>query len=68
MRSTPLRVKVDTSTATSLLKPICTRPPAPEYSPSVFSRTMTQSICAPFLSGDGTPGSTRAGRTFAYWS
>ena len=68
MRSTPLRVKVETSTATSFSSPVCTRPPAPEYSPSVFSRTITQSICAPRSRGDLMPGSTRAGRTLAYWS
>ena len=38
MRSTPARVKIAVSTATSLAVPIWTRPPAPEYSPSVFSR------------------------------
>src|SRR4051812_15250446 len=65
-RSTPLLVKVEISIATSLSSPVCTRPPAPEYSPSVFSRTMTQSISLPLSSGERMPGSTRAGRTFAY--
>ncbi len=68
MRSTPLRVKVEISIATSLSSPVCTRPPAPEYSPSVFSRTMTQSMALPLSSGDLMPGRTRAGRTLAYWS
>ena len=48
--------------------PRCARPPLPAYSPSEFSRTMTQSICSPLRSGLVMPGSTRAGRTFAYWS
>ena len=68
MRSTPLRVKTEVSVATSSGRPRCTRPPEPEYSPSVFSRTITQSMSLPFASGLVTPGSTRAGRTLAYWS
>ena len=43
MRSTPCRVKIAVSTATSSGVPTCTRPPAPEYSPSVFSRTQRMS-------------------------
>jgi hypothetical protein len=42
MRSTPARVIMDTSVAASIGWPWCTRPPTPEYSPSEFSRTMTQ--------------------------
>jgi hypothetical protein len=42
MRSTPARVIIDTSVAASIGWPWCTRPPTPEYSPSEFSRTMTQ--------------------------
>ena len=42
MRSTPARVIIDTSVATSIGWPWWTRPPTPEYSPSEFSRTMTQ--------------------------
>ena len=43
MRSTPARVIIDTSVATSIGWPWCARPPTPAYSPSEFSRTMTQS-------------------------
>jgi hypothetical protein len=63
MRSIPARVKTDVSTATSP-----TRPPAPEYSPSTFSRTKSMSTSSgprP-ASGHGTPGSRRTGRTFAH--
>src|SRR6185503_17720089 len=67
-RSTPERVKVEISIATSFGRPWCTRPPAPEYSPSVFSRTITQSRFLGFDKGLGTPGRMRAGRTLAYWS
>ena len=68
MRSTPLRVKTEVSVATSSGSPVCTRPPLPEYSPSEFSRMITQSMSLAAASGLVTPGSTRAGRTFAYWS
>ena len=44
MRSTPVRVKTETSVATSIGRPRCARPPLPEYSPSEFSRMMTQSM------------------------
>jgi hypothetical protein len=47
---------------------LCARPPLPQYSPSEFSRMITQSMSLPFASGLFTPGSTRVGRTFAYWS
>ncbi len=42
----------------------------PAYSPSLFSRTTTQSIRSGVASrsGLGTPGSSRTGRTQAYWS
>ena len=43
MRSTPARVNIDTSVAASSGEPWCTRPPTPAYSPSEFSRTITQS-------------------------
>ena len=68
MRSTPTRVKTATSLAVSIGSPRCTRPPTPEYSPSEFSRITTQSMSRPLASGLFTPGSTRAGRTLAYWS
>ena len=47
-----------------------TRPPTPEYSPSEFSRTMTQfrSSGPQRLSGPSMPGRMRVGRTLAYWS
>ena len=47
MRVTPARVKIDTSVATSSGRPRCTRPPTPAYSPSEFSRTITQSSSGP---------------------
>jgi hypothetical protein len=68
MRSTPARVKVDTSSAVSIGNPLWMRPPAPEYSPSVFSRTMTQSISPASRSGLVMPGRRREGLTLAYWS
>jgi hypothetical protein len=42
----------------------------PAYSPSEFSRTITQSRSplAQRLSGASMPGRIRVGRTFAYWS
>ena len=45
--------------------PRCTRPPAPAYSPSVFSRTTIQSRSPGSMPRRGllTPGSGRAGRT-----
>jgi hypothetical protein len=43
MRETPARVITETSVATSSGSPRCTRPPTPAYSPSLFSRTITQS-------------------------
>ena len=70
MRSTPARVMIETSVATSIGRPRWTRPPTPAYSPSEFSRTITQSSSGPvtWRSGLVIPGSTRAGRTLAYWS
>src|SRR6516225_5361707 len=43
MRSTPARVNIATSVAASSGEPRWTRPPTPAYSPSEFSRTITQS-------------------------
>ena len=70
IRCTPARVITDTSCATSIGSPRWTRPPIPEYSPSEFSRTITQSSSGPdtWRNGLVIPGSTRVGRTFAYWS
>ncbi|EWS63020.1 hypothetical protein Y695_03749 [Hydrogenophaga sp. T4] len=69
-RSTPARVIMVTSVAASIGWPWCTRPPTPEYSPSEFSRTMTQfrSSGLQRLSGASMPGRMRVGRTLAYWS
>ena len=68
IRSTPARVNMATSVAASNGEPWCTLPPTPAYSPSEFSRTMTQSSSPPFTlrSGEVIPGSTRVGRTLAY--
>ena len=70
MRSTPARVIIETSVATSIGRPWWTRPPTPEYSPSVFSRTITQSRSSgpQRFSGASMPGRMRVGRTLAYWS
>ena len=70
MRVTPTRVKIDTSVPTSSGRPLWARPPLPEYSPSEFSRTMTQSRSpgAQLRSGGVMPGRMRVGRTLAYWS
>ena len=59
---------IETSVATSSGRPLCTRPPTPEYSPSEFSRTITQSSSGPetLRSGLVMPGRMRVGRTFAY--
>ena len=70
MRCTPGRVMMETSWATSIGRPLCARPPTPEYSPSEFSRTITQSSSGPetWRSGLVMPGRMRVGRTLAYWS
>ena len=70
MRSTPTRVMMDTSVATSIGCPWWARPPTPAYSPSEFSRTITQSRSCGLqrLSGASMPGRMRVGRTLAYWS
>lgn len=68
MRSTPCREKIDTSVATSHGLPACERPPWPAYSPSLFSRMITQSRSPVlhFRRGDSVPRKTRVGRTLAY--
>ncbi len=70
IRSTPARVIIETSVATSIGRPWWTRPPTPEYSPSLFSRTITQSRSSrrQRFSGASMPGRMRVGRTLAYWS
>src|ERR1700712_1641805 len=59
IRCTPTRVKIATSVPTSSGSPRCTRPPQPAYSPSEFSRTITQSrspVSTP-RNGEVMPGS-----------
>src|SRR6516165_1103026 len=70
MRVTPTRVKIATSVPTSSGRPLCARPPQPAYSPSEFSRTITQSRSPTptSRSGETTPGRIFVGRTLAYWS
>ena len=70
MRATPARVNIETSVAASSGRPRCTRPPTPAYSPSEFSRTITQSSSGPVTARSGLvmPGRMRVGRTLAYWS
>ena len=48
--------------------PRCALPPMPEYSPSLFSRMITQSRSPglQFCNGEEIPGKTRVGRTLAY--
>lgn len=67
-RSTPWRVKMATSVAVSQGWPRCERPPWPAYSPSVFSRTITQSRSPgeAFRKGDSVPRKILVGRTLAY--
>ncbi len=67
MRSTPRRVKIEVSTATSAGVPTWIRPPAPEYSPSVFSRMQRMSKASDF-SGPVAPGKSLCGRMLANWS
>ena len=70
MRSTPMRVITVCCVTNSRSVSGNMRPPTEEYSPSVFSRTTQKSI-SPGLrlaSGDGTPGISRTGRRFTYWS
>lgn len=68
IRSTPCLVKIATSVAVSHGRPLCDRPPCPAYSPSVFSRTITQSRSPvlQFRRGDCVPRKTLVGRTLAY--
>ena len=68
-RSVPRRVKTDSWTASSSSVPWCRRPPISEYSPSLFSRTITMSTSSGATSrrGDGMPGHSRIGRRFTYW-
>lgn len=61
-------IKMATSVPTSSGCPRCARPPWPEYSPSLFSRTITQSSWPGPQSRNGLliPGRMRVGRTLAY--
>lgn len=63
---TACRVKIDTSVAVSHASPRCERPPCPAYSPSLFSRTITQSRSLQSRRGDLVPRKTLVGLTFAY--
>src|SRR2546422_820988 len=68
-RSHPRRVNTDSGTATSSGVPRCRRPPISEYSPSLFSRTISMSMSAgprP-ASGDLAPLRRRTGRRLTYW-
>ena len=58
IRVTPARVKITTSVPTSCGRPRCERPPWPAYSPSEFSRTITQSssLAVDLAQGAGDPG------------
>ena len=68
IRVTPTRVKIATSVPTSSGSPLWARPPWPEYSPSEFSRTITQSRSPTPTPrrGEVTPGMILVGRTLAY--
>jgi hypothetical protein len=68
IRSTPCRVKMETSVAHSQGQPVWLMPPCPAYSPSEFSRTITQSRSPDLqlLKGDFVPRKTLVGRTLAY--
>ena len=72
MRSQPTSVNKADWTPTSPPGPRADklRPPRPAYSPSLFSRTTTQSssVSSAFRSGLRTPGRKRTGRTLAHWS
>ena len=67
-RSVPRRVNTDSWTASSSSVPWCRRPPISEYSPSLFSRTITMSTSSGAMSrrGEGMPGHSRIGRRFTY--
>ena len=72
MRSQPFSVNSAVCRATSLPgpRPLRFRPPRPAYSPSLFSRTTTQSssVLSALRSGDWTPGRNFTGRMLAHWS
>ncbi len=67
-RSVPIRVRKVSCTTNSRSVPANMRPPALEYSPSVFSRTTKKSM-SPGLrlaNGHATPGIRRTGRRLTY--
>ena len=70
IRVTPARVKIATSVATPGAGRGARARHWPAYSPSEFSRTITQSSSSPetLRSGLVMPGRMRVGRTLAYWS
>ena len=65
-RSTPALVSIEVSVAASAGPPRWTVPPAPTYTPSVFSRTTTRSMSSGLTSasGDATPGYSLTGLKF----
>ena len=74
-RSTPWRDRMVCCITISRSVPSYMRPPTAEYSPSVFSRTISMSISPgpsgrPWRStnGERMPGISRAGRRLTYWS
>ena len=69
-RSLPMRLKIEVCETNSRWVPAYITPPTAEYSPSVFSRTISMSM-SPGLrpaNGQGTPSNSRAGRRLMYWS
>ena len=72
IRSQPFSVNRAVCRATSLPgpRPDRLRPPKPAYSPSLFSRTTTQSssTSSALRSGLTTPGRNFTGRMLAHWS
>ena len=74
-RSTPMRDMMVCCITISRSLPSYMRPPMLEYSPSVFSRTISMSMSPGFsgwpcrsTSGERMPGMSRAGRRLTYWS
>ncbi|CAI6229417.1 unnamed protein product [Periconia digitata] len=69
MRSTAALVNTETSVAIACGSSSCEIPPCPEYSPSLFSLTITQSISPTFTPSNGllVPSSILVGLTLTYW-
>ena len=66
----PRRLNRASCTTVSSAVPAASVRPAPQYSPSVFSRTTTKSIerGVPAFRGESSPASSLTGRRFTYWS